>query len=349
MRLTVFHWISAFVLSIILHLAGFYAFYYNVDTDGALEQGSGGFEVAISLQAAAAGSDQSLESKQDLPEEIEGPAKDVAEDTVTVPEEQPIISENEKPVEPVAKEIEATPQPTENDLPAIEELEQAEANPVLLPLDEKVIEDVPPPEPMQELAKMEQAPVPLPKVRPPELRPIKQPEVKPKQSISKKPLAKEMPPKESVDLPEVAKSQTTSLKTEDQEGVSVKPQVKQGAAPTSEMADRSDTSNNVGGGKIVGRATPTYVTHLREWLERHKTYPKKAKRRRHQGVVLLAFTINRHGEVMAYQIEKSSGIESLDKATEKMLLSASPLPPFPQELEGDVLKFVLPVEFSLSN
>ncbi len=121
-----------------------------------------------------------------------------------------------------------------------------------------------------------------------------------------------------------------------------------GRAAAGIQASRSDAATRAGGGRNVGTVKPDYVTKLRRWLERHKTYPRKAKRRRQQGVVLLAFSINRDGIVLDSRIEKGSGHDLLDRETTRMLERAQPLPRFPAEFTGNVIELIVPIRFSLS-
>ncbi|WP_199930334.1 energy transducer TonB [Sedimenticola thiotaurini] len=86
---------------------------------------------------------------------------------------------------------------------------------------------------------------------------------------------------------------------------------------------------------------------LQSWLERHKEYPRRARRRHQQGVVMLYFVMNRQGQVLHYEIRKSSGYALLDREVSEMIKRAQPLPPMPATLTGSRLELVVPVEFAL--
>ncbi|MEO0443750.1 MAG: energy transducer TonB [Pseudomonadota bacterium] len=92
-----------------------------------------------------------------------------------------------------------------------------------------------------------------------------------------------------------------------------------------------------------------YEATLLTWLERFKRYPSMAKRRGQKGTVMLDFTIDKAGNVIAYTISEPSPYKSLNKAVEKMLKRASPLPTIPQELQHGKTSFnyVVPVNFEL--
>lgn len=351
MRLTIFHWASALVISFLIHLAVFYFLIKSTDSDGAKAQGVGGFEVALSLQSAVAGSDHTSDedvAPQKGPEEN---TEDLKVEDVDVDEVEPEVTPDTELAidEPSLDELEVeTAHDTVPEIPAEPEPEptevaEPEENQHELIESEVVI-------PVVETSEMEetvQLPVPRPKLKPVKIEVIEKPKALSKQTQPSK-LAPKLKEKIS-QLVETAQPEQTLPATVMPKQSMPKTQVSQGRGATGEVADRSDETASAGGGEIVGTASPTYVTRIREWLERHKTYPKKAKRRRHQGVVLLAFSINRDGKVLAYEIEKVSGFESLDKATIKMLLSADPLPRFPDDMKGEILEFVLPVSFSLSN
>lgn len=90
-----------------------------------------------------------------------------------------------------------------------------------------------------------------------------------------------------------------------------------------------------------------YYARLSTWLERHKTYPRRAQRRGQEGTSHLRFKIDQQGALISYHIEKSSGFDLLDKEVEKMLKRALPLPVIPAELGQSTLELVLPVSFNL--
>ena len=82
-------------------------------------------------------------------------------------------------------------------------------------------------------------------------------------------------------------------------------------------------------------------------LARHKRYPHAAQVRRQEGIAQLRFKMNRAGEVLAYRIERSSGVAALDDAVLAMVRRAQPLPRIPPELAEEEIEFVVSVPFSL--
>ena len=83
------------------------------------------------------------------------------------------------------------------------------------------------------------------------------------------------------------------------------------------------------------------------WLNRYKDYPPEVKKRKQQGTVVLAFSINRAGEVLASRIRTSSGYPLLDRAALDMLARAAPLPPMPDSMPRERLHLAVPIEYSL--
>lgn len=87
-----------------------------------------------------------------------------------------------------------------------------------------------------------------------------------------------------------------------------------------------------------------YAAVLAQWLERHKEYPERARRRNQQGIVLCEFTITDAGDVMNYRILEGSGHELLDEEVDALIARASPLPPPPP---GAAATYRVPIVFAL--
>ena len=96
----------------------------------------------------------------------------------------------------------------------------------------------------------------------------------------------------------------------------------------------------------VGARTSRYaqvVSHL----ARHKHYPIRARRMRHEAVVMLSFVVARDGSVRQAEITGPSQHRALNKAVQDMLERAKPLPVFPEELPGEEISLSIPVAFKL--
>jgi len=90
-----------------------------------------------------------------------------------------------------------------------------------------------------------------------------------------------------------------------------------------------------------------YLAKVMTWLERHKEYPDEARSRHDEGTVLIAFVIDRSGQVLSLDIREHSGSPVLDRAAEDMLRRASPLPAPPSSYPEPLLRLVLPLTFAL--
>jgi periplasmic protein TonB len=111
----------------------------------------------------------------------------------------------------------------------------------------------------------------------------------------------------------------------------------------------SNSASNVGGAGTAdqSRQNNKYYQKLIQKLNAHKSYPTELKKDKIQGVVIVRFTLNRNGEVLASSIKKSSGNSALDNAALEVLKKASPLPPMPDFINGETLTLSLPVDYSL--
>ncbi|WP_369060349.1 energy transducer TonB [Caulobacter sp. 73W] len=91
-----------------------------------------------------------------------------------------------------------------------------------------------------------------------------------------------------------------------------------------------------------------YASRLRTWLESHKTYPRKARMRREEGIVEIRFVVDRAGHVLNGDVVRSSGHQMLDAEVIAMLARADPFPPAPRHLRGERIEISAPVEFFLN-
>jgi protein TonB len=95
------------------------------------------------------------------------------------------------------------------------------------------------------------------------------------------------------------------------------------------------------------RVEPSWQTALVRHLQQYKRYPSDAQSRGEDGVVLLSFTVDRTGHVLARQIVHSSGHRELDNEVMSMVERAQPLPAFPPSMPQTKLDLTVPIRFSL--
>jgi periplasmic protein TonB len=105
------------------------------------------------------------------------------------------------------------------------------------------------------------------------------------------------------------------------------------------------TAQQVKGGAPAVEAS--WQANLVRQLQRFKRYPASSQSRNEQGVVLLSFSLDRAGHVLAHSIAKSSGYADLDNEVMAMIMRAEPLPPFPATMTQPRIDLTVPIRFSL--
>jgi len=88
-----------------------------------------------------------------------------------------------------------------------------------------------------------------------------------------------------------------------------------------------------------------YYQRLQAHLYRHLRYPHEARRMRAEGVVFVAFSMDRQGKVLSASVVESSGVEVLDEEAVALVWRSQPLPRIPEELPETVLNLTVPIEF----
>jgi protein TonB len=97
----------------------------------------------------------------------------------------------------------------------------------------------------------------------------------------------------------------------------------------------------------VKRAEASWQKALVSHLNRFKRYPDAARARGSQGSVLVEFTIDRSGKVVASRVLRHSGSSFLDEEAIAVLRRASPLPSPPAEITGELFPLTLPIQFRI--
>lgn len=208
----------------------------------------------------------------------------------------------------------------------------------------------------------EEAPAPEPTRTPPPpveprmaaIEPIPKPE--PEQVQAEKRAVVEEPPVEAPPPPAEESPAEESLADRPPQPA---PAQKPAPTPGTTEAPRTDQHSAL---RTAARATGTghsrrfggkagdpssYFSDLIAWLNQYKDYPAAVKKRKQQGVVVVAFTIDRSGAVLASSVQHSSGYPLLDRAALDMLDRASPLPAMPESMPQQRLNLAVPVEYSL--
>ena len=68
---------------------------------------------------------------------------------------------------------------------------------------------------------------------------------------------------------------------------------------------------------------------------------------RKQGVVKVAFTINKMGMISNLRVVQSSGVKSLDKAALTAVKNVGKFPAIPAEIRKQSLSYIIPISYRL--
>ena len=90
-----------------------------------------------------------------------------------------------------------------------------------------------------------------------------------------------------------------------------------------------------------------YFGQIASWIDANKDYPVECKKAKEQGAVVVRFTIDRNGRLLASSIKQSSGHPRLDKAALATLARAAPFPPIPDFVGRDTLSIAVPIDYAL--
>lgn len=113
------------------------------------------------------------------------------------------------------------------------------------------------------------------------------------------------------------------------------------AKPPAGRADADSVQAHAG-------SSNSYAARVRAWLESNKTYPKAARMRKQEGVVRVAFVIDREGHVLDCRLVAPTGHALLDQEALAMVRRSDPFPTPPHTIKGERIAMDAPVEFSLN-
>jgi len=149
------------------------------------------------------------------------------------------------------------------------------------------------------------------------------------------PPAPATPPPAVADAPLASPPATSATTSDDAARASGSPAAVAGAPGAAER----------GAGRA--RDNSAYFAEILERLNRFKRYPAELRKEKIEGRVVMKFTIEADGRVVAASVARTSGHEELDQAAREMLASASPLPAIPAAMHRAQLTLSVPVEYSL--
>lgn len=105
---------------------------------------------------------------------------------------------------------------------------------------------------------------------------------------------------------------------------------------------------------IVSTATKNmikneYLSKLRTKIERNKAYPKRAKRLKQQGKVIVSFEILENGKIERVSLKNGCSYSRLNNAAIKLLKEIAKFDPIPKELEKNRWAIEIPINYSIVN
>lgn len=188
------------------------------------------------------------------------------------------------------------------------------------------LEPLAPPQPTPQQPVVEPEPEPIPEV-------VEAPEpalaiVKPKPQVKPRP----QPPKPKVE-PQAAPAPKAASQT-------------QAAAPL-----RAPVQQQTSQGKI-DRERALWMAKLQAYLSKRLHYPDRERRFNRPGskhALLLSFTIDSRGRILASEVKQSTARSSFDRDVQRQLRQASPVPPPPKKvLASGSMSIDYPLNFTLT-
>ena len=90
-----------------------------------------------------------------------------------------------------------------------------------------------------------------------------------------------------------------------------------------------------------------YKWELLKAIQANKKYPKRAKKRRQQGLVKVGFVIQGNGEITGVCVIESSGYKLLDQAAMTAVSAIDQFKPIPAQIYRENWEFIVPIEYQI--
>lgn len=90
-----------------------------------------------------------------------------------------------------------------------------------------------------------------------------------------------------------------------------------------------------------------FTGNVRQRIANARVYPQIARRRGMEGQPVIAFTLNKNGQLMELRLDRTSGYQLLDRAALEAVKHAAPYPEIPAPLKLNTFQFKLPISFIL--
>jgi len=104
---------------------------------------------------------------------------------------------------------------------------------------------------------------------------------------------------------------------------------KSAGAPTLGEGSAADSEGIGAADAAPGDQRDAYLALIRARIEKNRTYPSAARRRREEGMAVMKITIDGQGRLSQVQVITGSGSFHLDRAAKRMVERSAPFPPPP--------------------
>ncbi|MCD4782067.1 MAG: TonB family protein [Candidatus Omnitrophica bacterium] len=100
--------------------------------------------------------------------------------------------------------------------------------------------------------------------------------------------------------------------------------------------------------EVFTRLRESYEDKILKKIHSMKHYPLTSQRRGHEGVVRLAFTVNKDGSLHGTaSVIKPCRYARLNDSAVKTISASNPFPPFPEEIKKEQMTFSLDIDFHM--
>lgn len=82
-------------------------------------------------------------------------------------------------------------------------------------------------------------------------------------------------------------------------------------------------------------------------VAKNQSYPRSALNRELEGAATVKITVDRNGEVVAFELVESTGHSVLDREAERVIKRINPFPTPPAAVSDEDLTFLLPLKWVL--
>jgi protein TonB len=118
-----------------------------------------------------------------------------------------------------------------------------------------------------------------------------------------------------------------------------------GPALAAPVVAAAETTPGSAPSAVASAALAAYRQQLSALLAQQRSYPRLAAMRGWEGEVRLRLRVARRGNLVAVEVERSSGFDVLDQHARALLAALGDLPPPPGE--GGEIQVVVPINYKL--